>query len=364
MASKVLIFLGAGASKPFGIPTTKEFVGEFAKYLKESKSSQEEIELYRDIEIFLFNRFRPNDDLENILTVLSNFASDITVRKLGPTADYYVHRYYAERLRGKKSRRITLDTGKRKKDIETAKVLADKLKKFVWEKCYSPNQDKILEVYDRFFERIAGATPSRQSTVEGTSYPPCEIFTTNYDLCVETYCKIRGIEINRGIEHDRALQYSTLKFENYTHSYNVRLFKLHGSIDLYKLKSGHIIQDTFRLQPGAKTPYGDEIVEEWMVYPVQEKYIYQEPFFSMFSELKKQLEVTAYWIVVGHSFRDDAIKNIFVDAQKRGKKIVLLDKNAERIVSENLQPISKSVKLIEGEFESKEAIEALFEILK
>jgi hypothetical protein len=104
------------------------------------------------------------------------------------------------------------------RDKKTAKTLSSKLKKFIW-KNVELQIDEVLNTYtyDAFFDTLGDALNSGTRTGDGKhKYLECVIFTTNYDLCVETYCSKRGIECNNGVSFDRISQFPVLKFDNYS----------------------------------------------------------------------------------------------------------------------------------------------------
>lgn len=55
--------------------------------------------------------------------------------------------------------------------------------------------------------------------------------------------------------------------------------------------------------------YTDEVV----IYPLRQKQLYVDPYIQMFYLLNKELQYNKVWIVVGYSFRDPVIENIFGD---------------------------------------------------
>ena len=142
------------------------------------------------------------------------------------------------------------------------------------------------------------------------------------------------------------------------------LTKLHGSIDWYKVGGDICELDGANYKPGDCTKYGEEIGEDIMIYPMQEKHIYRDPFFDMFFHLKKTLfneHAETICTVIGYSFRDDAITNIFIDAVKRNPnlKIILLDPKAKEIIEKNLKEIKDNIVPIEEKFGGDKALNEL-----
>src|SRR2546428_10987855 len=88
-----LFFFGAGASRPFDIPTMKEMVTQFRKELSESKSDgiDDEVRLYDDVESILREKFGAVD-LESVFTVIDGLAQGKTLMEVGYYATYRASR--------------------------------------------------------------------------------------------------------------------------------------------------------------------------------------------------------------------------------------------------------------------------------
>lgn len=78
---EILIFLGAGASVPFGLPTMTDLVDLFEKKLKKSKSNPE-YKLYHSVKEILFNTYG-YVDLESVFTVLLSISQSMKYLDLG-----------------------------------------------------------------------------------------------------------------------------------------------------------------------------------------------------------------------------------------------------------------------------------------
>src|SRR5207245_9017097 len=75
-----MLFLGAGASKPFGIPTMKEFTEEIPKALRDDEAKE-----INDILLRLKGHGYPEADMESVMNVLP-VREDLTRarRSIGP----------------------------------------------------------------------------------------------------------------------------------------------------------------------------------------------------------------------------------------------------------------------------------------
>jgi len=324
----MLVFLGAGASKSFGIPTLQEMTDEVKQIPSISKYDIESIQ--KKIGEFGFT-----PDLESVLTVLTSYIGPReAVRDSGPFP-WYLSQY------------SRIDDLPKRPDLENA---IQAIKNYIYETCRVKEEqiDKIIRTYDLLFDTLkidrvkTSSSPERTINIKraqlsgaGTSYLPVDIITTNYDLCVEQYCNRRKIPMTNGFDADPTktkmiFNINNLSYREYPTDDRIRLHKLHGSIDQWITDKGDIIllqakQDT--------TLYGDRIRAELLIYPIQTKYIYQDPFFELFHLFQEKLKRTPVCIVIGYSFRDEAVNNVFHNAVKKNPelKIFLIDPVATAI---------------------------------
>jgi hypothetical protein len=132
----------------------------------------------------------------------------------------------------------------------------------------------------------------------------------------------------------------------------MRLVKLHGSISwLRRIKDGQVIETEYNLDAsetiGKSSLYEDEI----MMYPLLENHLYLDPYIQMFYCLNKEWQTKRVCIIIGYSFGDDIITNIFSTFlnKNKQKKIILVHPHAGDIISsifdkelhDNFVPIEK-----------------------
>lgn len=198
---------------------------------------------------------------------------------------------------------------------------------------------------------------------------PIWIFTTNYDCCFESFIEKKKIDnYSDGFYNLRG---SSIFIRNkIDEKPGIRFLKLHGSIDQYIHKDGTIYKNL---------PKHVDVETEHMIYPVQAKYIHKEPFFTMFRLFRENLLQEGECIVIGYSFRDDAINNLFIDViteydrlisenLKHEKfRIFCISPNARRNYDENKYPKDIKDKMIpiDGDFgDPKTYIYDLVELLE
>ena len=159
-----LFFFGAGASRPFDIPTMKEMVSEFQKELAISsgRGIRDEVQLYSRVATSLRQSFG-RVDLESIFTVVDGIAQGKTLKDLG---------YFATFL-AKNRRFATLLRPPLREDRETAQRLRARFEGYVKRVCWvRPDKfSSILSTYLAFFHEVSRVFGSNSSfNHEGTVY--------------------------------------------------------------------------------------------------------------------------------------------------------------------------------------------------
>jgi len=392
--NKMMLFLGAGASKRFGIKTMEGMSEEFENKADEILKDGER-EVHLDIKNIL-----GSNNLEDILTVLN----DLTKESPNPSVRYLktnleettVGLELLGPLKGMKEvpvellKRLSSDFSPALKDSKLSQELQSKIIHFIKENCVLEEKveklEDIIRVYDQLFEIL-----------KFNLGPIFDIFTTNYDIIIEKYYDLLTWEYYFEKKYDygenlRRISYADgffsiaftasggsidiadgyyawnpkrydeiIKYANNKDIPTIRLFKLHGSIDQYIEGDKIVKRDILYSTP---TTNGEERLES-MIYPMREKEVYKDPFFELFARLKTSLLSEKICIVIGYSFGDEHIRNIFFDAVKRNQKIKILfgNRNPDEVIK-NLEPIKDNIIPIEGEFGKETFFEKLKEELE
>jgi hypothetical protein len=115
---------------------------------------------------------------------------------------------------------------------------------------------------------------------------------------------------------------------------NVYLYKLHGSLNWKKHATGEIEAIS------GETPFSDpNYVEDMLIYPTLSPKDGQElePYNIIREKFKDFMDEADACIVIGFSFRDEHINNIFTDFLKRGRRtLIVVSPSAEKYIDENL----------------------------
>lgn len=304
-----MIFLGAGASKAVNLPTLHGLTEQIRNKYSDP---------FKEIDIVLKqNNGRityPNEelDLEIFLTILDSLIDPwSTIHELGPFGVYLYKLLEHKEL---------IDKIKRSKiEIRNIKIKSLQMIDRVLRK---PDLIKAKKLYDELFS-IGNLNGNIKNAIGFTTYNIFDhVATTNYDLVLESYARgnendARTLYItNRGFkkipgETTEHLDLPSLRNE----SLNVHYLKLHGSLDWWERDDKKIV-----ISSHGKSSYGEKIIDHIMIYPVYEKYISREPFYSLYTAFRRILFEEQIVIVIGYSFRDISINNAFLDYLRTRKE--------------------------------------------
>lgn len=325
-----MLFLGAGASKPFGIPTMQDFTMEIPKALKDDEAGEVNRILGR------LREFGYRDaDIEAVMDVLTAREDPNRARRsIGPRLIEF-----AERVVNKVS------------DVK-ANILLEAIKEQIEARCSRANFQQSDAYYEKFFKGVpTGFTNGIPMVFQ-------QIFTTNYDLCIDKFIRKQGYE--DGFEEK--VGYGRVFTANWrgTGAQGFTLCKLHGSVNWFEV-GGRITQLAFA--PG-QSFMDEQVTGRMMVYPASEKYAMTSPYAECLFHLRRSLMAERLYepvIVVGYSFRDAPVNNAFVDAIKINPniKIFSLGPHARAHQYELEEPLKSKVVPVEAEFGSDYAIQAL-----
>ena len=211
-----LVFLGAGASRPFEIPTMKEMVTEFEKEVKSSEPKL--FQYYTEIKDTLLKAFgNTNIDIEAILSVIEGISKDVKPQDLGHFASYYISKMGPAKQFSNE-------------ELESAKKLLEKLKEYIKNSCtvkLNENTEVYKNSYIPLFEILSGK--KRQTFYDEFNLAlDWKAYTTNYDLVFEGFWD----NLARPIDHfDKPSDSDNYVFSNRLELDLHSFVKLHGSLD-------------------------------------------------------------------------------------------------------------------------------------
>jgi hypothetical protein len=358
MTDAPLIFLGAGASAPFDIPPMKKMVNLFEEELT-NKGIDNQIDLWKDAKSKLENVYGVgNVDIEHMLTFF-HFPY-IDPASLTPTVIYHY--------------KIAVKDPILVVDVETANSIVDALKTFIYNCCNIQKHENIFPTYSTFWKVLSELVGPK--IPDFYTWSNLRVFTTNYDRCFEIFYNIARNQIRSPREIILGVGEEG-RYYNYDYYIErdrdrPKLYKLHGSIQRYITKAGKV-RLCERLMKKSDSIDGDEVVEEWMIWPLMGKYIYQYPYSELMDQFRETLFERKTWLFVGFSFRDEGVNMILKDVndrledkERRGqnlekKTLILIDRSAEE--KKHLFEKYGMIQFwpIDGEFGKKETFDKLRE---
>lgn len=293
-----LLFLGAGSSAPYKIPTMMEMTDGFERTL-----SGKYAKLYSNIKNALIT-YKARIDIETMFTVIDGIASRKSLKDFGPYV-HYLHQKFEDDLPSEEEQKIAV-------------VLKVWLENYIKKVCESPLSPKeFRKLFEDTFVPIFTTFGKKRTPYNQTSLSiDWKAFTTNYDTIFENFWS--GAMVPEDF-FDRKGS-SDFSFFNSNKKLNDPSFvKLHGSIDWIKDKTGEIIKS-----PKSKIEMHRDVEGEVMIFPIQEKHLYLHPWITLFSALKDGLHNCNVWIVVGYSFNDEFILNSFKEKFTGNKLLYII----------------------------------------
>lgn len=286
-AMKLALFLGAGASVQYDMPTTNTL----KEMLREAQFPFEGILTRRDY-----------PDVEYIL----------------PALDDIIH--FSESDGGEF---WAACTGDQFRDMisraKTAKQIIEReiFSRYKW---------------DAFYDTVAQSLLSRLFSLVKSEKGHATIFTTNFDTAIEEYCgkRDRNIRCVNGFTPHSSRDMHVWR-GNFRAGDDPRpkifLYKLHGSLSWQKQNidgRDTIVHKTDTR--AAEDPSNDVFIRPTL--NVKGKILEEEPYRTIIKEFNRILPSFDACIVIGYSFRDTHISARLVDFIRRGKTVVALSPTA------------------------------------
>jgi hypothetical protein len=160
---------------------------------------------------------------------------------------------------------------------------------------------------------------------------PTVVFTTNYDPAVEEFCAREGLRITDGFVRDTRTRrdvWDRRDFDGFelSEEESLVLFKLHGSAD-WLSNNGRIVRSQPIYNPT------DPDYQNVMIYPATSKVAIEEPFFTAYDYLEQCLDRAESCLAIGYSFRDYDTLMRFKSAMLSNKRlrVAVLDPNADSV---------------------------------
>lgn len=304
----------------------KQFVTDFEKHLFEN-AEKSETKIYNDIKMILEKKLERKVDLEAIFTVIDGVINYDDPEKLGVFS-----LYFATDFRKNFPSRF---------DVGTCMKLRGRFQLFVKEKCSIPERsfEAISTVYQDFFNRFSVELGGMNKSKEYAWNTNWVIFTTNYDLCLEYFWReVAKVGIDTNFNYNDIRKMDILvprKILDYD-TKNMKLIKLHGSISWLSEKGTKTVCE---IAERGESYLGRHYEGEFMLYPIADKELYLDPYISMLLRLNRELTQRKVWVVIGYSFNDPIIREIFLNNSSDEKTIMLVHPEAKEVCNRRLRGI-------------------------
>jgi NAD-dependent SIR2 family protein deacetylase len=293
----VVFLLGAGASKEAGVPVMRDVIADLRQNGALSPSERAELD---QLEPRLF-RAAPDGvvDVELLLAALDrvrHLEHDLTAALLDRPADQEFNR------------------------PELAN-LEERAKDWLRRRC-SETVNPTTVRYLRPLLNFARTT--------GT----LDVFSLNYDCCIETLADDQRVELVDGLEYSWAPD--SLGKSGDPTAPLIRLHKLHGSLIWYRRPDYGWVKIPLIPPPRETlTFYNGDPVEELMVYPAVEKVGDATPLMYLAELFRNRLRDAAVLVIIGYSLRDENVARVIDERMTRDQRltVVIVDPNAVELRS-------------------------------
>ena len=327
-----LLFFGAGASRPFGIPTMQEMVSDFENTLKDDRALYD---FYFKIKNVLIKEYGDSKiDIESILSVVAGISKETKPVDLGHFAFYYA----SQNCSG---------GGFSVNEKNLAGDLEEKLQQYIKEKCSTSGQqhnNTYKMSYLPLFKHMEGI---RMQYEHGTLCRDWKAYTTNYDNIFEDFWRAFEPPTDHFERIGDSVRYAfrtNLLQQEHTFS------KLHGSLDWTKeVSSSKIVREESPIYSPVETK------GEIMLFPIQQKDLYLHPWFTLFQDLKTGLSAKQKWYVIGYAFNDEFVRNVFQESlvDDSSKKLILINPEANEVKNKFSQHVQTQIDILPIRFGDK-----------
>lgn len=313
---KVSFFLGAGASKAFGYPTTVEYLDVAKKKFRDDELWQAAMEIIPTI------RKGEIVDIEVILQELEDFENYFN--EILKKNSFKKHYLFGDNLFTLVSKGKTANPVPVKSVYSNNLYMAKNLREQIYRNIYDTYWDKPKEGEDYSY--------TYKELVSNFQNNNIDIFTTNYDLCLEN--TFRRDQILKPLFTDGfGDQFGdTIFLNNYSDSkFKYRLYKLHGSINWKRDPENQDDENNPIIHRINLRDLSQNLSYHPLLYPgTGTKNIQEYPFNKIYNQFSEQLVKSNYCIIIGFSFRDEAINSIFKQALEDNDGLTYIIWNPKR----------------------------------
>jgi len=345
-----VVFTGAGASNAIGLPTMKDF---FENFLDENRNVKPtHLHMHKTSKI-LFKKIldslysgKTNYDLEEIMGVLydAKHFSNSQMLKMYMSDDIFTT--IARKIRDEHSQKFTITKplqmnsanmedfvcaikNEMTKEYHSLHKQFDRLlydiERTIRDSLSNINHKENARVYGPFISMLVRDLQNKDSAKYLKTIP---FYTTNYDMSID-YCFNQNlIDSNEQTLYAQISEQNLLFYngfngnrngvwsrESYSNAYkgnkiSVPYYKLHGSIFWQKAPQSDSVTTGGSIEDKPYS-YPHDSKQLYISYPAEKKELIGEPYSFNYMSLERDLHHADSLIIIGFSFRDPKIVEIF-----------------------------------------------------
>jgi len=312
-SERIALFLGAGASKPLGMPTTKDFMEKLREW-----------EYYDDLIKIVPKYLLLDLDIEDILYELNIIEKSKVIKHLFNDVQKICPEKKIEGLA---------------EIIREVKRLREGIEKLIF-KTYSFPREKIndaVKLYKPWFDACLKFSQGKSLS----------IFTLNYDGILREVVRELGYIVIDGFHLTSSSIYRIFNPEVYGKMLSklepratVRIFCMHGELTWKLTRDGKIA-----IKSGVYELNSND-VDRAIIYPIRGgKYPYEEPFKTLYRFFSNELKTIEKLLIIGYSFRDPPINSIINDSLLSNEKlkIIYISPHATKIMEKTPPNLNKDL---------------------
>lgn len=364
----ILLFLGAGASRVFNVPTMREFVPTLDRWV--SKNARADHPLFSQVRDQVRGLYGEDVDLERVLDIIHDLSlgrKSIDVFKgLAPDAAAR----FTTLLSEVPQLPLAVNSLDQKiaGDRDSAVRLETSAAECIISACEVADQTKAAEVYRAFFTEL-----SRTNFVSGEkaevsrpnvggpryAFPGARVVTTNYDLCFEAFCTDSKISWDTGFQGLGADQEQSFSRAPDWNGSGFPLLKLHGSIDWWRTDTNRVIRRTHG-RVNQRLLDNSRLTRMEIRYPVGSKDLFGDPYLKHYARFAEWLSTCPIWIFVGYSFGDPSIRQLVGEAMRPSTKMYVVHPHGTSEIRQRLNlPKDSKLYIVDERFPSETFIQVL-----
>lgn len=284
--NKCVVFLGAGASAPLGFAVMDTFMNELERRVGEANPEAHAM-LGSIYQTYQTEDGSPGRDLEIVFSNLQRYKDFFALAQKDPNFSGPLNQLVSQATTG--GALVLLG--------EFVEALDDTIRDLIFTHYGADISPDVVPLYSSFLTSLC----------ELFDQAVVPIFTTNYDVAIETYAALTDSPLEFGFRIGGVRSpWDSSRFHNYVPPSGAPalvLFKLHGSVTWYNDDAGvKYVQASSRRLP----------FKNMVIYPGEAKTdMLEEPYHTCYSYLRHCLYAAQYVFVVGYSFRDLLLQRVF-----------------------------------------------------